>query len=164
MESKSNKSCSRKKKEGTRITPQSTVLTMHRLWPHSFPPISPSSSSSSSFCAVFLSIIFLSFWSQREEQLCRYITFLLRSQGLQLCQVLKQNKKKRRRRSAWCTSAYTPTPSLFAFIVNLHRLAAIYDQFVVPIWVLTLGWKYFFSGVERKNKAGEKKKKNKNGE
>lgn len=44
-----------------------------------------------------------------------------------------------------------PTPSLFAFIVNFHRLAAIYGQFVVPLWVLTLAWKYFYSG------AGEEK-------
>lgn len=44
-----------------------------------------------------------------------------------------------------------PTPSLFAFIINFHRLAAIYSQFVIPLRVLTLAWKYFYSG------AGEEK-------
>lgn len=40
-----------------------------------------------------------------------------------------------------------PTPSLLAFIINFHRLAAIYCQFVVPLRVLTLAWKYFYSGA-----------------
>lgn len=50
------------------------------------------------------------------------------------------------------------------FIVNLHSLAAIYSQFVVPLWVLTLVWKCFYSGVqmERKNKAGGFQKNPKN--
>lgn len=53
--------------------------------------------------------------------------------------------------------AYPPTPSLFTFIINLHSLTAIYSQFVVPIRVLTLTWKCFYSGVqmERENKTEE---------
>lgn len=47
-----------------------------------------------------------------------------------------------------------PTPSLFAFIINFHRLAAIYGQFVVPLRVLTLAWKYFYSGAEEKQGRG----------
>lgn len=49
-------------------------------------------------------------------------------------------RQKKKKGAIICTSASPPTPSLFTFIINLHSLAAIYGQFVVPIWDLTLAW------------------------